>query len=150
MTLEIYRHTYNSDYTVGDMYIRETEESGLKWLCNTLEPTWRDLSKEPKVNGHTAIPAGKYLCSYDFSWKFHRKLPRLYNVPNFDGILIHAGNTSKDTKGCILVGIEMSPGYVANSKFTLERICMLLLNHGGSCIVRVFDGARKPTRVKGS
>lgn len=47
--------------------------------------------------------------------KFKRELPRILNVPHFDGILIHRGNTAKDTSGCILIGENKVKGKVINS-----------------------------------
>jgi hypothetical protein len=55
-------------------------------------------------------------------------LPRLLNVRHFDGILIHAGNTAKDTHGCILVGRNTEKGKVTNSKATFDRLFTLMKN----------------------
>lgn len=134
LTIEIFRRQYADTYTEGDLYIRRTEDSNLSWFCTTLEPTWRDISNPAaKVSGRTCIPAGKYQAQYSWSTRFRRKLPRILNVPTFDGILIHAGNDAlKDSKGCVLVGIKYRDGYIVNSRFTLERLCTLLLNTGAA------------------
>ena len=79
-------------------------------FCDTLEPTWRDIGHGrpgKKVEGRTAIPEGRYL---------------LLHVPMFEGIRIHAGNTAKDTAGCILVGEKHKRGMVVNSNIWVHRL----------------------------
>ena len=93
------------------------------YFCDTLEDKVRDLNKdgdlndaeEGKVYAQTAIPYGKYKVIVSFSPKFKRMLPRLLDVPHFEGILIHRGNTAKDSAGCILVGENKIKGKVINS-----------------------------------
>lgn len=109
MKLRVERRFLKPDYTVGRLYV-----DGV-FLCDTLEDRVRDLSREKKVPGRTAIPAGKYEVVVNISPRFKRKLPRLLNVPGFEGILIHRGNTSEDTAGCILVGENKAVGKVLNS-----------------------------------
>lgn len=109
MKLVLKRMDKNEKYTTGKLYV-----DGM-YFCDTLEDRVRDLSKEKKVPGETAIPAGKYRVMVTMSPRFGRMLPRLLNVPYFDGILIHRGNTTKDTSGCILVGENTQPGKVLNS-----------------------------------
>lgn len=109
MKLRVERRFLKPDYTVGRLYV-----DGV-FLCDTLEDRVRDLSREKKVPGKTAIPAGKYEVIVNISPRFKRKLPRLLNVPGFDGILIHRGNTPEDTAGCILVGENKAVGKVLNS-----------------------------------
>ena len=65
-----------------------------------------------------------------YSPKFKRILPRLLNVPHFEGILIHRGNTAKDTHGCILVGKNTEVGKVTNSTFWEEKLVKLLKDSG--------------------
>jgi len=57
-----------------------------------------------KIPGKTAIPEGRYEITVTFSKRFQRPLPLLMNVPNFEGIRIHPGNTAADTEGCLLPG----------------------------------------------
>lgn len=92
--------------------------------CFTLEDTVRiddpstanDESK--KVMGETAIPEGTYRIILNMSPKFGKIMPRLLDVPGFDGILIHKGNTIFDTKGCILVGDMLSHDSIAPGSST--------------------------------
>jgi len=58
--------------------------------------------------------------------RFKRELPRLLNIKGFDGILIHRGNTAKDTSGCILVGENKEVGKVINSTEYELRLVKLL------------------------
>lgn len=108
---------YGPNYTIGKMSI-----DGI-YFCDTLEDVNRDSNLngkfdngENKVFGDTCIPKGIYDVIVSFSPKFKRDLPRLLNVPSFEGILIHAGNTTNDTHGCILVGENKVKGQVINSR----------------------------------
>lgn len=110
MKLEVKRRFKGPEYTIGSFYIDG------EYFCDTLEDVVRDLrSAEDKVYGKTAIPAGTYKISVEYSPRFKRKLPFLHDVPYFTGILIHRGNTAKDTHGCILLGENKVKGKVINS-----------------------------------
>lgn len=107
MEILVQRIAKKDDYTIGRLSIDG------KYVCDTLE----DKVREPgvKVAGKTAIPAGRYRVIVNVSPKFGRELPRLLDVPGFEGILIHRGNTPEDTAGCILVGENRAKGKVLNS-----------------------------------
>ena len=102
--IELKRHLLSDTATLGDVYV-----DGV-FVCHSLEDVVRlDDPSTPqdegeKVWGKTAIPAGVYRVIINMSPKFKKLLPRLLDVPGFDGILIHKGNTAEDTHGCILVG----------------------------------------------
>ena len=108
MELLVQRIARKSDYTVGRLFVDG------KYLCDVLE----DKVREPgvKVPGETAIPAGRYRVIVAMSPKFKRELPRLLDVPGFEGILIHAGNSARDSAGCLLVGENKEKGRVLNSR----------------------------------
>ena len=86
------------------------------------------VNQAKKIRGQTAIPTGRYRVTLGVkSPKYSKKkqyaacngyLPRLINVPAFDGILIHIGNTAADSEGCILVGRNKKVGMVTNSVVT--------------------------------
>lgn len=120
MKLELRRRFLGDSYTVGSLYIDG------KYFCDTLEDKVRDLPKEKKVMHETAIPKGTYKVIVNASPRFKRKLPRLLNVPYFEGILIHAGNIKEHTSGCILVGENKVKGAVINSKKYEEKIVKVL------------------------
>jgi hypothetical protein len=93
--LTLKRIVFYDDCTIGELYLNGEFE------CLTLEDTVR---RGPKVYGKTAIPIGEYRVILDYSNRFKVILPHLLNVPQFEGIRIHPGNTAQDTEGCILVG----------------------------------------------
>ena len=120
MKLRVERLWKKPAYTVGRLFVEG------KFFCNTLEDTVRDLSNEKKVYGKTAIPYGEYKVVYNWSPKFGRNLPRLLNVPAFEGILIHPGNTADDSAGCILVGRNTEVGRLTESRYTSDKLNVLI------------------------
>lgn len=120
MQLKLIRKYKKPGYTIGILSVDG------RYLCETLEDRVRNLPHEPKIPGHTAIPAGRYEVVVNISPRFKRKLPRLLAVPGFDGILIHRGNTAGDTAGCILVGENKAAGRVVNSTLYELRLTELI------------------------
>ena len=114
MLIEVKRFEFKDTYTVGKMYIDNIYE------CYTLEDVVRTGAK---VNGQTAIPTGTYNLIINHSNRFNRDLPLLENVPNFTGVRIHAGNTSANTEGCILVGTTWSgKDFIGNSRVAFNKL----------------------------
>lgn len=109
MKLKLKSRYKGPDYTIGNLYVNGA------YFCDTLEDKVRDIPREGKIPGKTAIPAGTYKVILNRSPKFQRELPRLQNVPFFEGVLIHRGNTPEHTEGCILVGENKVKGQVINS-----------------------------------
>jgi len=99
--------------------VGELEVDG-KFECYTLEDVVR--GNEPKVYGRTAIPAGTYKVTVTFSNRFQRPMPLLHDVPGFEGVRIHSGNTSQDTEGCILVGRVRESDRIGESKLAFEHL----------------------------
>ena len=129
MELILERIAKRKTYTIGRLYIREQVMDEYlpgyedHYFCDTLEPTWRDYANGAyKVKGRSAIPEGRYAVVISYSPKFEAWLPILLGVPKFEGIRIHAGNTAKDTEGCILVGKNRLVGQVVDSRIWLHRL----------------------------
>lgn len=117
--MKLIRNTSTDDGTFGTLYT----DDGTK-LCVTCEQPWKNNELQ-----HSCIPTGIYHCSPHNSPKFPDTW-EVGNVPNRQAILIHAGNTMKDTHGCILVGEYMGvvsglPA-VLNSKKTLAMLKTVL------------------------
>lgn len=122
MKLTLNRIALRQTYTIGKLYIDG------KYFCDTLEDTVSDTNKsgkfdngEKKVKGKTAIPYGTYEIKWTYSPRFKKYTPQLMNVPQFEGIRIHAGNSSTDTEGCLLLGENKKVGMVLNSRATINK-----------------------------
>lgn len=141
MELALHRRYNGLNYTIGSLLV-----DGL-YFCDTLEDKNRNLSStmsleeinKIKVKGETAIPYGTYkvtlnvkspkysnLDKYKYVAFTKGYIPRLINVPGFEGILIHAGNQDKDTDGCVLVGENKVKGQVINSRATWVKLYKLM------------------------
>ena len=104
-------------YTLGTLYLDG------KFLCYTVEDLDRKIeSGGTKVQGQTAIPRGEYEISVSYSNRFQKELPILMNVPQFEGIRIHGGNTAEDSEGCILVGTNRTKFGVSNCQPMVLKI----------------------------
>ena len=106
MNLNLLRTKFYPTHTIGQLYI-ETE-----FLCFTLEDVVREVVDQPverwKIKGETAIPYGLYRLKFEDSPKFGPDTITLRDVPGFDYIRIHSGNTPNDTEGCIIVGYRLN------------------------------------------
>lgn len=130
MELKLKRIALRETYTIGRLYVDN------HYFCDTLEDKVRNYTKEGKVYGETAIPYGRYEITMKVqSPKYSQRasyawckgyLPRLLNVPHFEGILIHSGNDATHSNGCVLVGENKVKGQVINSMATLKRLIPIL------------------------
>lgn len=130
MKLKLIRKWKKETYTIGQLYV-----DGV-FFSNTIEDKDRGLDqKMPKEQiffmkkpGITAIPTGTYEITLSIQSNKYKKskkimeicdgyVPRLVDVPGYSGILIHPGNTAKDTEGCIIPGKNDKVGYVSNSTY---------------------------------
>lgn len=130
MEIQVNRIARKDGYTIGRMSLNG------EYFCDTLEDTDRGLNSTMSVDeilskkrkGITAIPTGKYDVILTFSPRFKRVLPLLLSVKGYEGVRIHAGNTTEDTEGCLLVGENKIKGQVLNSRATLEKLMSVLLD----------------------
>ena len=104
MKLTLQRRASKGGATIGKLFI-----DGV-YACCTLEDEIRQVKGQPveswKVHGKTAIPAGDYLVTLEDSGRFGPDTLTINNVPGFKYIRMHAGNTSADTEGCPLLGMQ--------------------------------------------
>lgn len=139
MKLLLKRIAKMEKYTIGKLYIDG------KYFSDTLEDTDRNLTNtmskdeivKVKVYGKTAIPTGTYVVDMNTvspkfgkrSWAqpYEGKVPRLQDVPGYEGVLIHPGNTADDTLGCILVGRNKVKGQVVESQDTFKALMEVLI-----------------------
>lgn len=138
MKLLLKRIAKMEKYTIGKLYIDG------KYFSDTLEDTDRNLTStmskdeivKVKVYRKTAIPTGTYVVDMNTvspkfgkrSWAqpYEGKVPRLQDVPGYEGVLIHPGNTADDTSGCILVGRNKVKGQVVESQNTFHSLMNIL------------------------
>ncbi len=119
MQIYVDRFVSDEDTTISRIMVDN------RFVCFGLEDEYRPR----KVVGETRIPAGTYQVTLRKVGAFHnryksrfpdmhRGMLHIRNVPNFEWILIHCGNTDEDTSGCLLVGYQA----------TVERGDMRLLS----------------------
>ena len=130
MKLLLKRIYFSPTYTIGKLFIDG------KYFADSIEDVNRDLNKdgdlldsgESKVYAQTCIPFGTYDVIVNRSPKMKRDLPRLLNVPHFEGILIHRGSSEKSSAGCIIIGENKVVGKVINS-IKYEDALVAVLKH---------------------
>lgn len=140
--LKVKRIFKGATYTIGHLYI-----NGVKF-CDTLEDTDRGLNQSMsdnqiakiKIKDKTAIPTGTYTVNMNtvsprfgktvWAKKYNGIVPRLMKVPGYEGVLIHPGNTSENTSGCLLVGLNKIKGQVVESQKTWLALMEKIYNKG--------------------
>ena len=132
MKLEVLRISSQKDSTNGILF---DITDGRKFLAYTLEDEYRD----EKVMSETRIPSGTYKITLRTVGGFHSRYEAKYgdfhkgmlwvrDVPGFEYILIHTGNTDEHTAGCLLVGnsknenITKKDGFIGSSVTAYNRI----------------------------
>lgn len=120
MQLILKRTEYTNESTMGSLSLDGQH------LCFTLEDVVRP--KGVKVYAKTAIPTGRYDVTINMSARFKRLMPHVLNVPNFEGIRIHKGNTHLNTAGCVLVGLEKGTDRISNCQPAFDNVFNLIDN----------------------
>ncbi len=124
MKLQLYRNPTGLTCTIGELFVDGVFQN----YC--LEDPIREIPGEPvqkwKVPGDTAIPEGTYKVEITYSPRFKCDLPLVLGVPGFEGVRIHAGNSSADTEGCILVGAWTGGEVIKESRKALEALMAVL------------------------
>ncbi len=135
MKLQLTRKTYTKNSTIGDL------EADGKFQCFTLE----DPVRPAKIAGTTAIPAGTYNVLITWSNKFKKDMPLLDDVPGFEGIRIHSGNTAADTLGCVLVGKSKATDSIASSRIAYDELFALIKKErdaGRAVSMKIVEGGK--------
>lgn len=115
MKLMLVRDSFSSGSTAGVLSVDSRP------FCNTLEPTV-SIGKKVTYGKGCCVPPGIYSIDFHYSPKFGKYMLTLCGVRGRSGILIHSGNTSNDTSGCILVGQRENISVLSNSRSTLDKL----------------------------
>jgi len=152
MKLEVLRFSSGEDSTSGLLF---DISNGREFLAYTLEDEYRDSKKY----GETRIPAGIYKIQLrtvggfhtKYSTRFydiHKGMLHIIDVPGFDFILIHCGNTDEHTHGCLLVGDTQNnnmveeDGFIGRSTAAYKRIYPAIakaLEQGEEVTIKYID-----------
>src|SRR5574343_476578 len=114
--LSVRRKWFSDRSTIGELHIDG------EFFCYTLE----DAERMEKIAGETAIPPGEYEVRMTYSPRFKQAMPVLLDVPNFEGVRIHWGNTPDDTEGCLLLGTSRGVDFVGNSREAFNNFMVAL------------------------
>ena len=117
--LTLFRNTYNLKNTIGELYANGV------FLGYTLE----DALRVVKIKHETAIPTGVYKVVLSHSNRFGRIMPEILNVPNFEGVRVHGGNTDKNTSGCPLLGKHKTEDSVYECSEVNEELIRIIGQH---------------------
>ena len=153
MLLQVLRFSDSGDSTSG--LLCELKPDGREFLCYTLE----DESRTVKKKGETRIPEGMYELTLRKEGGFHKKYSERFpdihegmlwvrDVPNFEYILIHCGNTDEHTAGCLLLGDSqennqlVDDGFIGKSTQAYKRVypkILKALNNGEDVRIEYID-----------
>ena len=134
MELEVLRFSSQKDSTSGLLF--DVTDGKRSFLCYTIEDEYR----AEKLKHETRIPEGKYVLTLRSEGGFHSRYTAKYgadwhkgmiyvnNVPGFEYILWHTGNTDESTSGCLILGdsqtsnLVQSDGFVGSSVNSYKKV----------------------------
>lgn len=120
MELAVTRGPNHDDSCIGDLFVDDA------FQCYTLEDLVREVDGQPvaswKIQNQTAIPRGRYRVTIRFSPHFNRMMPHIEDVPGFTEVMLHWGNTSIDTDGCILVGQHRTDDAIQQARAAFDAL----------------------------
>ena len=126
VNLLIIRETFTEVSIIGNLYLNG------EWLCDTLENPYldnqRNISCIPEGQYKVRLRTAKESATRDYLHLL------VQDVPNRDFVLVHIGNKSSDSRGCVLVGIGREQDFVKNSRLAMELLMKEILNLGGTNI----------------
>tara|TARA_R110000744_G_scaffold176058_1_gene294920 strand:- start:499 stop:915 length:417 start_codon:yes stop_codon:yes gene_type:complete len=126
INLLLIRDTFTKESTIGELFLNGER------ICDTLENPWLDNQRRI-----SCIPEGEYPVRLRYPRESGSKeyLHLLVqDVPNRDMVLFHIGNTAKDTRGCLLVGLGSKQNIVNNSRLAMDLLIKEIINLGGENI----------------
>jgi hypothetical protein len=126
VNLLIIRETFTEESIIGELFLNG------EWLCDTLENPYldnqRNISCIPEGQYKVRLRTAKESATRDYLHLL------IQDVPNRDFVLVHIGNKSSDTRGCVLVGIGTKQDFVKNSRLAMELLMKEIINLGGTNI----------------
>lgn len=142
MKITVIRSPSFAGATIGKLYV----DGAFK--CHTLEDEIREIADVPvqdwKIKGATAIPAGCYQVTLEPSPRFGADTLSIKDVPGFSYIRMHAGNTSEDTDGCILLGLQAGPasligGTSRPAVSLIKDLVKAAINQGEQVVIDIIN-----------
>jgi hypothetical protein len=137
MKLTLKRKIYTRRSTIGDLELNGRRE------CYVLE----DPVRPKKIKAHTAIPVGTYRVVVTWSPRFKVMMPLLVDVPNYEGVRIHAGNRPEHTEGCLLPGRTKSVDFVGNSRVAYRALLAKIqkaIKRGEDVVLDIVETGKSP------